>query len=63
MTGKKIRPTNRVQVGGTEVGRVRKCGKRRQGGAWVPVYEVVYAGSQAIRTVGADLVRPAPSLA
>jgi len=54
---RKIRPTNSVQVGGLEVARVRKCGRRRQGGAWVPAYEVVYAGSGAIRTVGPELVR------
>ena len=53
-----IRPTNRVQVG-SESARVRKCGKRRQGGAWVPQYEVTYRETGAVRTVGADLVRRA----
>jgi hypothetical protein len=53
-----IRPTNRVQVG-SESARVRKCGRRRQGGAWVRTYEVTYGTTGAIRTVGPDLVRKA----
>jgi len=51
-----IRPTNRVQVGVREVARVRKCGRRKQGGAWVPTYEVIHSNG-AIRTLGPDLVR------
>lgn len=51
-----IRPTNRVHVSGTPA-RVRKCGRRKQGGAWVPMYEVSYATTGAIRTVPAHLVR------
>lgn len=61
MKRKSIRPTNRVQVGG-EVGQVRKCGKRKQGGAWVPTYEVTYRATGAVRTVRADLVRRAPAV-
>lgn len=56
MSKRSIRPTNCVQVGTHEVARVRKCGRRKQGGAWVPTYEVLHTNG-AIRTVGADLVR------
>lgn len=56
MRHKSIRPTNRVHVGSNEA-RVRKCGRRKQGGAWVPTYEVTYRATGAIRTVRADLVR------
>lgn len=58
MAKRSIRPTNSVQVG-SESARVRRCGRRRQGGAWVPTYEVAYKTTGAIRTVGPDLVRKA----
>ena len=54
-----IRPNNRVQVGASETGRVRKCGKKRQGGAWVRTYVITLDTSEAIRTVRGELVRPA----
>ena len=54
-----IRPNNRVQVGANNTGRVRKCGKKRQGGAWVRTYLVTLDASDAVRTVRSDLIRPA----
>lgn len=56
---KAIRPSNRVQVGNDQVGKVVMTGKRRQGGAWVRTYKVQFSPSDAIRTVRGHLVRPA----
>lgn len=56
---KAIRPSNRVQVGNDQVGRVVLTGKRRQGGAWVRTYKVKFTDTDAIRTVRGHLVRPA----
>ena len=55
---KAIRPSNRVQVGNSQVGRVVLTGKRRQGGAWVRTYKVKFPETDAIRTVHGHLVRP-----
>lgn len=58
MSRKAIRPSNRVQVGATQSGRVVMTGKHRQGGAWVRTYKVKFTGSDAIRTVRGHLVQP-----
>lgn len=55
--GKSIRPTNRVNVGNNQVGRVVMTGKRKQGGAWVRTYKVWFPDRDAVRRVRGHLVR------
>lgn len=56
---KSLRPSNRVSVGSSsDAGRVCRVGKKKQGGAWVRTYLVRLDSSDAIRTVGDQLVRP-----
>jgi hypothetical protein len=58
---KSLRPTNRVNVGSSsDSGQVCHVGKKKQGGAWVRTYMVRLDNSDAIRTVGNQLVRPRP---
>ncbi len=57
MSRKAIRPSNRVQVGSAQRGRVLMTGKHRQGGAWVRTYKVKFADTDAIRTVRGHLVQ------
>lgn len=52
-----IRATNRVSVGNSNSGRVQRVAKRKQGGAWVPVYVIQLDANEAIRRVRGDLVR------
>ncbi|QJD54052.1 hypothetical protein SEA_GALACTICA_105 [Streptomyces phage Galactica] len=58
MARKSIRPSNKVQVGSNQRGRVVKLGRHRQGGAWVRTYRVKFADTDAIRNVRGHLVRP-----
>lgn len=58
MARKAIRPSNRVQVGSNQRGKVLMTGKHRQGGAWVRTYKVKFTESDAIRTVRGHLVQP-----
>lgn len=58
MSRKAIRPSNRVQVSGSQRGRVLVTGKHRQGGAWVRTYKVQFADTDRIRVVRGHLVRP-----
>lgn len=61
---KSLRPSNRVNVGSSsDSGRVCRVSKKKQGGAWVRTYTVRLDNSDAIRTVGDQLMRPRPSKA
>ncbi|AZS06749.1 hypothetical protein HOU95_gp058 [Streptomyces phage Hiyaa] len=57
MSRKAIRPSNRVQVGASQTGRVVMTGKHKQGGTWVRTYKVRF-DTDAIRTVRGHLVQP-----
>lgn len=56
---RRIRPTNRVTIGSHSTGLVTSCRRRKQGGAWVPVFRVRIAGTDAIRLVPGHVVRQA----
>jgi hypothetical protein len=58
MAGKALRPSNRVQ-NGSHTGTVLRVTRRRQGGAWVPVYVVRFSDSDAIRRVRCQHLRTA----
>jgi len=57
MASKSIRPSNRV-ANGANVGTVLRVSRRKQGGAWIPVYVVRFSDSDAIRRIRCQHVRP-----
>lgn len=58
MASKSIRPSNRVS-NGANLGTVLRVGRRKQGGAWCPVYLVRLDHTDAVRRIRAQHVRPA----
>jgi hypothetical protein len=58
MASKSLRPSNRV-TNGANLGTVLRVGKRKQGGAWCPVYVVRLDNTDAVRRIRSCHVRPA----
>lgn len=57
MARKSLHPSNRV-ANGTNLGTVLRVSRRKQGGAWCPVYVVRFDGTDAVRRIRSQHVRP-----